>query len=77
MGVETSNAYSKPPGPDLARAKQFGKEFWDVAGYFSLREGHYTPPAWMTWTKNLHAFGVDDTLLVIALATSCSQCGSL
>jgi hypothetical protein len=39
---------------------------------FPLREGHYTAPAWMTRDPNLRAFGVDDTLLVLALATSCS-----
>jgi hypothetical protein len=50
---------------DLARAKQFEKAFWNVASYFSAPR------------KALHASGVDDTLLVLAVATSCSQRGSL
>jgi hypothetical protein len=63
--------------PDLARAKHYEKGILDCFQHFSGRrsakhgfgmDGARPDPA---------AFGVDDALLLFALASACSWCGSL
>jgi hypothetical protein len=44
--------------------------FWTFPATFPSNKALYTPSAWMTRGKTQHAFGVDDTLLLLALATS-------
>jgi hypothetical protein len=56
---------------EMARAKQHETGH---SGRFQplspSNEAFYTPSAWMTRGITQHAFGVDDTLLLLALATS-------
>jgi hypothetical protein len=65
VGVDALRGHWTTTRQGLARAKQFEKAFWDVASYFSAPR------------RAFNAFGVDDTLLVLVLSTSCSQRGSL
>jgi hypothetical protein len=51
--------------------------FWTFPATFPSDEAFYTPSARMTRSETQHAEGVDDTLLLLALAILLPWCGSL